>query len=134
MTSKGLALGFLPMQKLAVFALVLQRVWDGWLLLPRPCSLLQLASGASVLPSEYASARGQIILSQNPECMGKWLLGPVGSGKTLGEPREGSLNQPKAGTLGNILEMLTPGDTWHPPVPWLGKETKGSIYDGDRFC
>lgn len=48
-----------------------------------------------------------------PESMGKQLLGSVGSGKTLGESRGWSSNQPKAGTFGNILEMLTPGDTRH---------------------
>lgn len=44
MTSKALALGFLPMQKLVVFALVLQRVWRP-LAFVRPLSLLRLAWG-----------------------------------------------------------------------------------------
>lgn len=88
MTSKALTLGFLPMQKLAMFARGLQRVW-GWLVVvfcrrdPAPCCGWP---GASVLSqnAQVVWAKGHYLRTL-PECMGKKIVGPVGLGKTTGD-------------------------------------------------
>lgn len=83
MTSKALALGFLPMQTLAMFARGLQRVW-GWLGFVAETLLLAAAGlGQACYPqnAQVVRAKGHYLRTP-PECMGKKIVGP---GKTTGD-------------------------------------------------
>lgn len=133
MTPKVLALGFLTTRKPVVGTQVLQQSGDSWLLSLRPCSMPRLAWGQACYPQNAACLgpkhHPRILLAH----LEKQFLGSVGSGKTSGEPRESSSTSLQAGTFGKHFGNLdTRGYQTH--VLWLGKNAKGSIYDGDIFC
>lgn len=133
MTSKALALGFLTMQKLVVFALVLQRVRGQLAFVPKSlvCAEAGLGQVCSLQTAQVLGTKG-LSLRFRLEYLGEQLLGPEGSGETPGGPRGLSSNQPEAGTFGNILEM-TPGDTRHTcSMAW--ERCKRLHCDGDIFC
>ena len=114
MTSKALALGFLTMQKLVVFALVLQRVRGQLAFVPKSPVYAEAGLGqvCSLQTAQVLGTKG-LGLRFRLEHLGEELLGSEGSGETPGGPRGLSSNQPEAGTFGNILEMMTPGETRH---------------------